>query len=277
MPKFKYDSTKVDRSKQGGFVEPPPSGSLQKCKVTQCKVGKSKASGGVNEQLELIYTVLDGPHAGYKFYDYIPTNLDFRIDTLLAAVGFDTVGKPKGEFDTDKDILNKEILVRTKGDSYTKLNEETGESETTYRAKPGFLLKPGTGGGAAAAKPAEKTWTEKGGLIDAGADDGTYEVEMNSAAEKAGVDPNSYDTWEALGEFLDAPAEEGSEEPESGEAEGAADDTPDYAALGAAADGDDEDAIAKLTELAEAAGLDINDFGPWADLAAALAGDPFSS
>jgi len=42
--------------------------------------------------------------------------------------------------------------------------------------------------------------------------------------------------------------------------------------MGAAADEGDDEAIEKLTALAEAAGLDINDFGPWADLAAALEG-----
>lgn len=42
--------------------------------------------------------------------------------------------------------------------------------------------------------------------------------------------------------------------------------------IGAAADEGDDEAIEKLTALAEEAGLDINDFGPWADLAEALEG-----
>jgi hypothetical protein len=59
--------------------------------------------------------------------------------------------------------------------------------------------------------------------------------------------------------------------------DGAADDEPDLDALATAADDEgDADAIDKLTELAEAAGLDPNDYpDSWADLAEALktAGD----
>lgn len=45
---------------------------------------------------------------------------------------------------------------------------------------------------------------------------------------------------------------------------------PTLAEMGEAADNGDDEAIEKLTSLAEEAGIDINDYGPWADLAAAL-------
>jgi hypothetical protein len=54
--------------------------------------------------------------------------------------------------------------------------------------------------------------------------------------------------------------------------EGAAGDGEvDYAGLGEAADSADDDAIAKLTELAEAAGFDVNSVDTWGEVAAALA------
>lgn len=75
------------------------------------------------------------------------------------------------------------------------------------------------------------------------------------AAEELDVDPDD----------LEEEEEESEEEEAEGEAEEAT-----LEALGEAADEGDEDALAKLTELAEAAGIDPDEYESWADLAAAL-------
>lgn len=93
---------------------------------------------------------------------------------------------------------------------------------------------------------------------------------IGEAAQALGIDPETIESWtEVVAAINAASGEEGEaaegEATEEGEGEGV-----DYEALGAQADEGDEDAIAQLTSYAEVAGLDVNDFGPWADLATAL-------
>lgn len=83
-------------------------------------------------------------------------------------------------------------------------------------------------------------------------------TEYNGEAPPA-VEDNSPEVEEAV----EAPADE---EPATG-------DEVDLVALGAAADDGDEEAAAKLEELAEAAGIDASSIEKWSEVAATLAGD----
>lgn len=77
------------------------------------------------------------------------------------------------------------------------------------------------------------------------------------ASEELDVDPDDIE-----GEEEEADGEEATDEGDDG--------VIDLEALGVAADDGDEDALAKLAELAEAAGIDPDEYDTWAELAAAL-------
>lgn len=101
-------------------------------------------------------------------------------------------------------------------------------------------------------------------------DEQAAQTAIGEAAQALGIDPTVIDTWTEVVEAINAASGEEEAAEEEGGAEEGEDEGVDYEALGAQADEGDEDAIAQLTEYAGTAGLDINDYGPWADLAAAL-------
>jgi len=268
---LKYNSRNVDRSKQE-FTQ-PKIGSVQNCTVVQCKYVSEK------NRLENIYQIDDGEAKGFRFWDYISLEeaSAWRLDQFLIACGIDTLNKPEGTFNPKK-LEKKKIKVRVKGEKY----------EGEDRAKAGTLLPPGAPADEAllpsdGGEATDETWTDVGARIDTGEFSEEDEASITAAAEEAGLDPADYPTWVELGVALDNGAEESDEDgTEPDEDEGAGDDEAteegdDLPALGAAADEGEADAIARLTELAGENSLDPDDYATWADLAEALAEDPFAS
>lgn len=93
-------------------------------------------------------------------------------------------------------------------------------------------------------------------------------VELGYNGEEEG-EIDSADSWHEVVAMIEAGPKPADDEEAADEGEAEAE--VDLTALGEAADGGDTDAVNQLTDLAVVAGLDINDFGPWSDLAAALA------
>lgn len=79
-----------------------------------------------------------------------------------------------------------------------------------------------------------------------------------------------FSTKKAIAAILE---EQGGDEDEEDEDEEEEEEGEDLEAMGAAADDDDADAIERLTELAEEAELDVNEYPTWAELAEAVAGE----
>jgi hypothetical protein len=84
--------------------------------------------------------------------------------------------------------------------------------------------------------------------------------------EEAGIDPtdDKYANWGMVSADLQAASES--------EEEATEEEASDVSALGEAGDAGDEEAQVQLQSLAEAAGIDPDDYASWADLAAALGG-----
>lgn len=92
----------------------------------------------------------------------------------------------------------------------------------------------------------------------------TEQKYLTDKALEVGIDKTTVENsknWEAVVELINA-----ANNPDT-----PSDDAPDYENLGLQADAGDAESVAALQELAAAAGIDPNDYGPWADLAAALA------
>ena len=109
---------------------------------------------------------------------------------------------------------------------------------------------------------ASPTWSELGALADY-EDDDDAKAQLEEAAAELELDPMAYSTWEELGNALDEHTGEDAEQ--EGE-----DEEQSVAALGLAADEGDNDAATLLTNMAEEADLDPNDYPTWAELAEAL-------
>lgn len=129
----------------------------------------------------------------------------------------------------------------------------------------------GAGGGEEAAEEeGEIDYATLGSTADEG--DEEAQAQLTTLAEEAGLDPNDGDTyadWSALATAIEAGGGESSEEGE----EASDEEEIDLDALGASADAEDEEAQAKLTELAGEYGLDPNDGGSypdWSTLATAI-------
>ena len=80
---------------------------------------------------------------------------------------------------------------------------------------------------------------------------------------------DSGESWQGVVDLIEAAQGADGGDDSGTDTEAAADDGSDQT-LGELADAGDADAIANLTAQAEAAGIDINDYGPWVDLEAAL-------
>lgn len=112
--------------------------------------------------------------------------------------------------------------------------------------------------------------------LAARADAGDHEAQLalTKQAQQAGVDPDAYDTWAAVAEAIaeggGAAEEEEAEEEEAAEGEEASEGEISLQDLGDMADEGDEEAIDKLTEAAEEAELDPDEYPTWKELADAL-------
>jgi hypothetical protein len=116
MVKLKYNSKNVDRS--GSNVTPPRPGSYQ-MKVTECKFEED--NGSHPDRLVFISAMQvadsDGNGKGYRFWDYVNLDIDWKVDQWLQAAGVDTEKRDEGEFDT-KQFKNLMVLGRVKEDQY---------------------------------------------------------------------------------------------------------------------------------------------------------------
>lgn len=209
MVKIKYDTTEVDRSKDGDFVPPKPG-------VYPMKIEEANFEKKNNDHPDRVVFVLrqegtdpEGNGKGYGYWKYV--NLDsasaWVMDMFLRAIGVDTEAQPKGEIDTAK-FVNKAVLGRVKSDYY-------GEE---YRPKLGRVmpLKGGgdegdwdtgssldTGDGAEADQvitdPSEYTAEEIEAFGESG-DEGDEDAAslLTAMGEQTGLDANDYPTWAEL-------------------------------------------------------------------------------
>lgn len=127
--KLKYNSTEVDRSKEGGFTPPKPG--VYRMKIESC-VYEAESSQG--ERI-IVKTVCDqndadGNGKGAWFFDYVGLSVDWKLDQWLRAIGYDTETEEEGEFDTS-DFPGKTIMARVKEDYFQK----EGEEHPVYRPK----------------------------------------------------------------------------------------------------------------------------------------------
>jgi cobalamin biosynthesis protein CobT len=118
--KIKYDSSKVDRSKQGGNI-PPPQPGLYRMKIAEVKQGETK---GGDTMLTFVVRMNDTgkkgkAHKGYGFWDNVVMNeaSAWKLDQYLQAIGIDTEKKKRGAV-SDTDFINKEVMGRVKSDTY---------------------------------------------------------------------------------------------------------------------------------------------------------------
>ena len=184
--------------------------------------------------IEFIVRIKDGKFKGYGFWSYVSLeeNSDWKVDQYLIAIGVDTVNKPKGSVDLD-DFLNQEVMGRVR--------------PGTYNGEPRPEL--------AGVYPVPDDFEEDGD--DEDEDEDELEEDEDELEEDEDEDEEEGDDDEDEDEDEDADEDED-------------DDEVDFDSLGEEADEGDADAIAKLTELAEAADLDPDDYPTWAALAETL-------
>jgi hypothetical protein len=127
--KIKYDSTEVDRSKEGDFVAPKPG--VYRMKIESCTYEEESSQGPrIVVMARMDQNDADGNGNGYGFWDYVGLKTDWKVDQWLQAIGFDTEDDPEGEFDTS-DFVGKTIMGRVKEDYFTR----DGEDHPTYKPK----------------------------------------------------------------------------------------------------------------------------------------------
>lgn len=299
MPVIKFDVSDQDPDESTVAPEPPPPG-LYKAKIIQATPGYKTGDDGKPDKnaprIEVIYQCLESADERNKDYkgagrvwDYVTfyDTTKRQLDQFLQAIGVATKSKRSGQFDPEKQV-GKIVKLRVYG----------RKGEENYRPQVGGVwkwdgaqddgssddgLEDSTPAKAAKASkatkkaaPATEPDLETLG-VEADAEDTDAQETLTNLATEAGVDPDDYPTWAELAAVL---AEGGGGEEEAPEEE----EGPTLADLGEQADGDDTDAQAKLTELAEANDIDPNDYDTWAEVATLLeeagadpndSGDPF--
>lgn len=122
MVKVKYDSRNVDRSKQGGASTPPAAG-VYRMEILACEFQEADDPKNGPGYDRLIFTTkcLEGDDQnrgkGYRFWDYVNLELDWKVDQWLQAIGVDTEEAERGSFDT-RAFKGKEIIGRTDTEMY---------------------------------------------------------------------------------------------------------------------------------------------------------------
>lgn len=209
--KLKYNSSKVDRSKDGDLVPPQPG--VYKMKIESCTYEKDK------DRIVIVSRMLEndgeGHGKGYGFWDYVPLDLDWKIDNWLQAIGVDTENRPEGEFDP-KDFVAKTIMGRVVSDFYTK----DGETEPRYSPrlrKPLPMTADDDEEGwdedseldedveeeeveAPAELPSKDEVVEMGELADD--DDEDAMLGLATVAQGLGIDPDEFATWSELADAI---------------------------------------------------------------------------
>lgn len=116
MVKIKYNSKGVDRS--GSNVAPPQAGTYH-MKVSEAKFEED--NGSHPDRIVFIVAMQEndgkGKGKGYRFWDYVNLDIDWKVDQWLQAAGIDTEKKSEGEVDT-KVFKNLDVQGRVKEDHY---------------------------------------------------------------------------------------------------------------------------------------------------------------
>ena len=300
MPVIKFDVSDVDPDESTAAPEPPPPG-LYKAKIVGAVAGYKTGEDGKPDKsaprIEVTYEVIESADEknknikGGRVWDYVTfyDTTKRRLDQFLQAIGVATKGKRSGSFDPEKTAVGKIVKIRVYGErgredyrpqigGVWKWEGSTGEGasddglgdDETPAAPAKKAAAPAKKAAKkataatkkAAAPPPPPNWVELG--VAADGDDADAAQKLTDAATEAGLDPDDYPTWEELGVVLADGDGQGSGEEESGEEEP---EGPSLAELGEAADGDDTDAQATLTELAEANDIDPNAYETWAEVA----------
>lgn len=211
--KIKYNSADVDRSKSGGGV--PPNPGLYLGTIKGVKYRKD------NDDIEFIVRIKTGDHKGYGFWEYVnqgPLSAWKMDQYIAAALGIDTIKKPKGTIDID-DFLNKDVMMRVKAGSYNGMPkpelaqvmpvpsdfDEDSEDEEEGEEEEG-----------ASDEEEETEPADSGEDEEEGAEDGDEEDDFDTLGEEADtgdavsiarltelagendLDPDEYDTWAEL-------------------------------------------------------------------------------
>lgn len=210
MVKIKYNTSGVDRSKDGDFVPPKPG--VYPMKIETATFEKANKDHPVDRVVFVLRQEVEDPEGngkGYGFWKYV--NLDeasaWVMDMFLRAIGIDTESNPAGEVDT-KTFENKQVLGRVKSDYYGEeyrpklgrvmpfkgaVDEEdwdTGSTvDTEAGAEPDQVITD----------PAEYEPAEIEAFGAAG-DEGDEDSQnlLTAMGEQGGLDANDYPTWEEL-------------------------------------------------------------------------------
>jgi hypothetical protein len=209
MVKIKYDTTEVDRSKDGDFVPPRPGVYPMRIESALFEKKDSSHPDRVVFVVRQEGTDPEGNGQGYGFWKYV--NLDeasaWVMDQFLRAVGIDTEAKPSGEIDT-KFFEGKPVLGRVKSDYYgeeykPKLGRvmplRGAEDEEDYDT--GSSVDTGGGEEETSLDLDIVSYTEEEiDAFGAGADEGEEDSQnfLTLCGENAGLDPNEYPTWAEL-------------------------------------------------------------------------------
>jgi hypothetical protein len=238
------DADKASEIREG--IPTPPQG-MYKAKVADIKLGHKLEDGVIvdgSARFEVRAQLVDsGPYTGWTRTDYIPVEnpaTEWKLDQFLQAFGIAS-GKKRTGTAKKSDFLGKTAMVRIRHRSYEDAdgNPQVGGEVAGWWKLDASKLREIDEEDVTAGKRPPKG---KQQAVDTTAEEEPEEDVTDDAITAEDLD--------ALGELADSYDEDADEDDENNvEASKAA---------------------AKLTELAEAAGLSINDYGPWADLAMAL-------
>ncbi len=266
MAKIKFDVSgeDADRNSSRQSYELPPAG-LHPAKI---KTASAEEPENKNPRLHVVIEITKPAKNNFApIHEYI-TFTDaskWKLDQFLQAVGVASKAKRTGEFEDSK-LVGKTLQV------YLTHETDTWEGNTRTKARvANFLAKSTKVAGEAASEEVAEEEDDLDTLGNA-ADEGDEEAQgkLTDLAEAAGLDPDEYESWLGLAGAITSGGSDEAEEEEEEEAEDGDGDGDDLDALAEAADADDEDAQGKITDLAEAAGVDPDEYETWVEVVAAI-------
>lgn len=246
----------------------------------------------------------------YTYVDPNLETTQWKWAEILVALGIDIRNKSKGGFNTDTIVgkgntKGKKTKVRVSFDHQSFTNDKVTPAVTTTNGNVRGVYKfdptkdeeyvptgdlSHAANGVAGGPFEDQDLYALGEAADAGED--TAIAVLTAKAEEWSIDPDTINTWVEVAEEItsaisdaEAAANEAEDKavPVKGATKKAAaqakepepepepeEDETDWAETGEFADAEDQDSIDLLTAKAEELGLDVNDYGPWADLAAAI-------
>lgn len=114
MAKLKFNVSDSDPAKAtGSNFDPPPAGTYQ-ARIDELTVGQSRNG---KEMLTVVYEITDGKHKGKKVWDRIVTEVAWKLDQFLQAVGVATARKRKGEVDLE-DLVGERVTMTVRQGEY---------------------------------------------------------------------------------------------------------------------------------------------------------------